>query len=262
MGPGAEPADRHGPDHWVSSRPRAERARQVADVLRQEIISGAYAGGVLPDERGLVHRLGASRNAVREALGLLRDEGLITRQRGIGTTVLTPKYGHGLNRLAGLAEALTGYGTVTNEVRAARIVSSPPRAITERLQLADDAEVVYLERLRRLGGRPLSVDTTWLAADIGRPVLACDLANRDVFDLIEEATGNRLGSAELTVHAVNADPDTAGLLEIPEGSAIFAIDRLTRLVDGRPVDAESLRVRADRLALRALLHRGPVPDRG
>lgn len=251
-----------GPGHWVSSRPRAERARQVADVLRQQITSGAFVGDVLPDERSLGYQLGASRNAVREALELLREEGLITRRRGIGTTVLMPKYGHGLDRLTGLAETLTGYGTVTNEVRTARIMPHPPKAIIERLQLADDAEAVYLERLRRLEGHPLSVDGTWLAADIGRPVLACDLAHRDVFDLIEEATGNTLGNAELTVHAVTADSDTAGLLEIPEGAAIFAIDRLTRLADGRPVDAESLRIRADRLSLHALLHRGAVRPRG
>jgi GntR family transcriptional regulator len=258
-GPVPGSGERSGAAGWVSSRPRAERARQVADVLRQQITAGTFEDGVLPDERSLGHRLGASRNAVREALGLLRDEGLITRRRGIGTTVVMPKYGHGLDRLAGLAETLIGYGAVTNEVREARVVRHPPEAIAERLRLADGAGVVYLERLRHLGGHPLSVDTTWLAEDIGRPLLGCDLAHRDVFALIEEATGNRLGDAELTVHAVTADPDTATLLEIPPGAAIFAIDRLTSLADGRPVDVESLRVRADRLALHALLHRGPAP---
>lgn len=241
--------------------PRAERARQVADVLRQQITSAAFPDGLLPDEGVLGRHLGASRNAVREALGLLRDEGLVTRRRGIGTTVVTPKYGHGLDRLAGLAETLTGYGPVTNEVRAARLVAHAPRAITRRLGLADGAEAVHLERLRRLGGHPLSVDTTWLAPDVGRAVLDGDLVNRDVFALLEEATGDALGHAEVTVHAVNADADTAGLLEIPGGAAIFAIDRLTRLADGRPVDVEALRVRADRLALHALLHRAPAPPR-
>lgn len=246
---------------WVSSCPRAERARQVADVLRQQITAGVFPDGALPDERLLGQRLAASRNAVREALALLRDEGLIVRRRGIGTTVVTPKYGHGLDRLTGLAETLTGYGTVTNEVRAARAVAHPPGVIAERLQLAEGDEAVHLERLRRLGGHPLSVDTTWLTPDIGRPLLDCDLENRDVFALIEETSGSPLGEAELTVHAVSADADTAKLLEVPEGAAVFAIDRLTRLADGRPVDAETLRVRADRLALHALLHRNPPPPR-
>jgi len=36
----------------------------------------------------------------------------------------------------------------------------------ERLGLPPGAGAVYLERLRRLDGRPLSLDTTYLAADI------------------------------------------------------------------------------------------------
>ncbi|MFB7597463.1 GntR family transcriptional regulator [Streptomyces sp. NPDC056160] len=244
----------------MSSRPRAERARQVADVLRQRITAGLFPGGLLPDERTLGAHLGASRNAVREALGLLREEGLISRRRGVGTVIETPKYGHGLDRLAGLAETLTGHGAVTNEVRAAELLTAPPAAITERLELPAGTAVVCVERLRRLNGRPLSLDTSYLPADVGRAVLAGDLAGRDVFALIEETTGRLLGRAEVAVHAVTADPDTAGLLEIPVGAAVFAIERLTRLADGRPVDAESLRIRADRMTLHATLHRNrPSP---
>ncbi|MFJ4902606.1 GntR family transcriptional regulator [Streptomyces sp. NPDC088727] len=239
--------------------PRAERARQIADTLRQRITSGRYEDGMLPDERALGQLLGTSRNTIRQALGLLRDEGLITRRRGIGTQIVTAKYGHGLDRLTGLAETLVDYGTVANTVRAARLVPHAPKAVTERLQLPDGSEAVYLERLRSLDGRPLSVDSTWLAPDIGRPLLDCDLAHRDVFTLIEETTGTRLGSAEITVHAVTAESDTARLLHIPAGAALFVIDRLTRLADGRPVDTESLRVRADRFALHTLLHRGAAP---
>ncbi|MFJ8820831.1 GntR family transcriptional regulator [Streptomyces sp. NPDC102467] len=243
---------------------RAARARRAADVLRQRIVDGDYGddtGGLLPDERVLGRSLGASRNVVREALNLLRDEGLVTRRRGIGTQVTARKCGHGLDRLVGLAEELTPYGTVTNEVRAARVVPHAPPAITERLDLAEGCEAVYIERLRSLDGSPLSLDSTWLAPDIGRPLLGHCLTGRDLFALIEETSGERLGSAEVTVHAVTAEPDTARLLDVADGAALFAIDRLTRLTDGRPVDVESLRVRADRFALRTVLPRGR-PERG
>jgi GntR family transcriptional regulator len=242
----------------MSIRSRAERARQLADVLRQQVTAGAFDSGPLPDERSLGRDFDASRNAVREALGLLRAEGLLSRRQGVGTTVNRPKFGHGLDRLAGLAETLTGYGTIDNEIRAAHLVRRPPTAVAERLELAPGAAAVYLERLRRLDGLPLSLDTTYLTEDVGTPLLAEDLAGRDVFALIEETTGRPLGRAEVAVHAVNADPDTAELLEIPPGSAIFAIERLTRLADGRPVDAETLHIRADRLTLRATLHRPPA----
>jgi GntR family transcriptional regulator len=234
----------------------------VADVLRQQISGGRFGGGLLPDERTLGSQLSASRNVVREALGLLRAEGLITRRQGVGTMVVMPKYGHGLDRLAGLAEALTGYGTVTNEVRAARVVDRPPAAVTERRELEPGTAVVYIERLRRLGGLPLSLDTTYLAPDVGENLLGrelAELADRDLFLLIEETTGTRLGRAEVSVHAVNAGPDTAALLEVAPGAAVFAIERLTHLADGRPVDVESMHIRADRLVLQAVVHRDSEP---
>ncbi|MEU3731399.1 GntR family transcriptional regulator [Streptomyces sp. NPDC033538] len=241
-------------DHHVG-RPRAERARQLADVLRQQITDDGFADGTLPDERTLGRRFGASRNAVRDALALLRREGLITRRRGVGTMVVLSKYGHGLDQLTGLAEELTGRGTVTNEVRAAGEVPVLPAAIATRLDVPAESGGVYVERLRWLDGLPLSLDTSYLTADIGRAVLAGDLVRRDVFGLIEEAAGSPLGRAEVAVHAVTADPDTAALLRIEPGAAVFALERLTRLADGRPVDAESIRVRADRMTLRATLHR-------
>lgn len=243
---------------WVSSRPRAERARQVADNLRQQITAGVYPDGRLPDEPTLGRRLGASRNAVREALDLLRAEGLISRRRGVGTSVVAAKLGHGLDRLAGLAETLVGHGTVTNEVRVAEVVADPPAAIADRLGAATGDGVVRIERLRHLDGRPLSLDTSYLVADVGRLVLEADLVHRDVFAVIEEVAGCRLDRAEVAVHAVNADADTARLLEIPAGAAVFAIERSTFLPGGRLVDVESIRIRADRLILRATAYRGPA----
>ncbi|MFI6893562.1 GntR family transcriptional regulator [Streptomyces sp. NPDC050256] len=234
---------------------RAAQARRAADALRQRIVAGEFEDGRLPDEHVLSRSLGASRNVTREALNLLRDENLVVRRRGIGTLVTAHTYRHGLDRLAGLAEELTPYGTVSNDVREAHVVPQPPPAIAERLALPSGSEAVYIERLRRLDGSPLSLDSTWLAPDIGRPLLERDLAGRDLFALIEETTGAALGSAEVTVHAVTAEPDIARVLDVADGAALFAIDRITRLSDGRPVDVESLRVRADRFALRAVLPR-------
>lgn len=226
----------------------------MADGLRQRIADGEI-GTLLPSERELGDWFGASRNVVREALAVLRDEGLVERRQGVGTLVVRPKYGHGLDRLTGLAEELDGHGEVVNEVRAAEAVAAPP-AVAQRLGLGAGEEVVHIERLRRLDGVPLSLDSTYLTADVGIPVLDRDLAGRDLFALLEETTGKRLGRAEVVVHAVSAGPDTAALLDIAPGTAVLAIDRLTRLPDGRPVDAEWLHIRADRLTLRATLQRG------
>ncbi|WP_370946246.1 GntR family transcriptional regulator [Amycolatopsis sp. cg5] len=96
-------------------RTRSDSARQLADVLRRQIL----ADEPLPCEQDLCAEYAATRNTVREALDLLRADGLITRQPGIGTVVVGHKVPHGLNRLGGLAEILREHGEVTNEVRTA-----------------------------------------------------------------------------------------------------------------------------------------------
>ncbi|MFH8408895.1 GntR family transcriptional regulator [Streptomyces sp. NPDC018019] len=237
------------------ARSRADRARQVAEVLRRQIASGAFPSGVLPDERSLIADHGVSRNTVREALAVLRDEGAVERRQGVGTVIRGRTYEHTLERLTGLAETLAPYGPVSNEVRVADVVR-PPREVARKLGVPDGGQVVYIERLRRLGADPLSLDLTYLVTDIGLPLLDADLAGRDLFGLIEESVGGPLGSASVTVHAVNADPGTSALLGTSPGQAVFTVERLTRLPDGRPVDLEFLRIRGDRLAFRAELGRG------
>ncbi|HEX3784092.1 MAG TPA: GntR family transcriptional regulator [Pseudonocardiaceae bacterium] len=231
-------------------RLRADRARQVADVLHQQVIQGAFATGVLPDERLLAAEFAASRNTVRQALDILREERLIDRVPGIGTVVLNEKYTHGLNKLTGLAETLGDYGVVSNEIRVATQVR-PPTSVARRLQVPVDEQVVYIEQLRRLGELPLSLDLTYLVPDIGLPLLDADLRDNDIFALIEQISGHALGTAEIGIEAMNADSHSAALLEVPKGAALLIVERLSHLDDGRPIDLEYIRFRGDRLTMRA-----------
>ena len=78
-------------------------------------------------------------------------------------------------------------------------------------------------------------------------VLAEDLAANDVFVLSERLCGERLGVADISVEAVNADPHSAALLQVPDGAALLMVERLAHLEDGRPVDLEYIRFRGDRV---------------
>ncbi|MFK4100940.1 GntR family transcriptional regulator [Streptomyces sp. NPDC019531] len=235
-------------------RLRADQARQLADLLRHQLLTGGFESGTLPHETTLATDYRASRNTVRQALDLLRAEGLVERHPGVGTVVVGRKYPHGLDRLMGLAETLREHGTVTNEVRTMGPAPAP-HPVARRLQVTPGTDVLYIERLRRLNGLPLSLDLTYLPLDIGTALLGADLENTDVFRLLETITGQRLGHAEITLEAVNADAHSAAVLEAPRGAAVLMLERLTHLADGRPVDLEFIRFRGDRITMSGLLHR-------
>lgn len=241
--------------HRARRRLRADQARQLADLLRRQLLTDGFENGTLPHESTLATDYRATRNTVREALDLLRAEGLVERFPGVGTVVVARKYPHGLDHLMGLAETLREHGTVTNEVRTMGPAPAPT-PVADRLHLPPGTDVLYIERLRRLNGLPLSLDLTYIplalgTLDIGTALLGADLENTDVFRLLETITGRRLGHAEITLEAVNADTHSAAVLEAPRGSAVLMLERLTHLADGRPVDLEFIRFRGDRITMSA-----------
>lgn len=138
-------------------------------MLRQQIHADAYPDG-LPAELDLAAEFSVSRNTVREALTVLKHEGLIDRGPRVGTHVAQRKYAHGLDALLGLKETFKDLGEVRNEVRAAMPVTAPP-SVARRLRLKPGEQAVFVERLRYLGDLPLSLDLTYLAPDIGAQVL-------------------------------------------------------------------------------------------
>jgi GntR family transcriptional regulator len=233
--------------------PRADRARLAADVLRQQIHAGAYPNG-LPPENELAAEFFVSRNTIREALTILKNEGLIERGPKVGTHVARRKYDHGLDALLGLKETFKNLGEVRNEVRAAMPVTAPP-SVASRLRLKPGEPAVFVERLRYLGDLPLSLDLTYLTPDIGSQILSYPLETNDLFALIEQVSGQRLGSASLAVEAIPADAHSAATLQVPDGAALLMLERLTSLDDGKPVDLEYIRMRGDRITMRGNLLR-------
>ena len=73
--------------------------QRIASELQDEIKTGQLAeGNMLPTEEALTQRFSASRQTIRQALSLLVEAGLITKQRGSGSRVraqqLPPRSGN------------------------------------------------------------------------------------------------------------------------------------------------------------------------
>src|SRR6476661_4019305 len=71
---------------------------QVAQQLEAAIGEGRFPpGSRLPNEVELAAQLAFSRPTMRRAMDYLVDRGLIVRQRGVGTRVVSPKVRRSLN---------------------------------------------------------------------------------------------------------------------------------------------------------------------
>ena len=76
---------------------RAPKYQRIADALRRQIRAGEYQpGDRLPSETALLERFRdqfgtLSLPTLRQAIGLLRSEGLVEAQQGIGTFIKTDR---------------------------------------------------------------------------------------------------------------------------------------------------------------------------
>lgn len=235
---------------------------QIKNELRQRILDGSYQPHQqLPSENELIRHFGVSRITVRQALGDLQQEGLIFRIHGKGSFVSKPKAFQELHQLQGFGEAMAKMGFETfNRVISLRTLVPTP-AVAERLRLHADDPVVEIRRVRFLNREPISLDVSYFAQDLGERLGRADLARRDIFSLLENEFNLPLGMAELRVEAILADPQLSEHLQVPEGSPILRLERITHTADGLPIDFEYLYYRGDAFQYRLRIERSPHKTR-
>ncbi|PKO69823.1 MAG: GntR family transcriptional regulator [Betaproteobacteria bacterium HGW-Betaproteobacteria-16] len=232
---------------------------QIKAILRSRVLDGTYKPHEqLPSESEMMTAFNVSRITVRQALNDLQNEGLVFRIHGKGTFVSKPKAFQDLGRLQGFGEAMRkmGYETFARVVSMRTVV--PSAQVQERLHLSKRAKVTELQRIRFLNREPISLDVTYLPADIGARLAKEDLASRDIFVILENDYGMSLGHADLQIGSTLADERLAGQLQVEEGSPVLVIERTTHTTDGSPIDYEHLYYRGDAFQYKVRVDRAPI----
>ncbi|MFF9143548.1 GntR family transcriptional regulator [Streptomyces sp. NPDC014861] len=142
-------------------RPVVALYERIADAVHD----GTYPpGSTLPSEPKLAAELGVSRPALREALLLLQEDGLLTVRRGVGRTVNARPPRRGFEHVQPLEE-LVGGGTGPRVLALLRTLEEPTDFTTQHLLAPARAELRFWESV--LGGEsgPAALSHEWAAAD-------------------------------------------------------------------------------------------------
>lgn len=210
--------------------------QQVKDLLLERLIGGYWKpGDLLPSEMQLAEELGVSQGTVRKALDEMTAGNLLVRRQGRGTYVAEHDQEHALFHFFKLTDR-RGLPLVPQS-RVLRLAAGPAKAAeAERLQLASDAEVIRIARVRSLTGRPAIFERIVLPAALF-PGLAArrDLPNT-LYTLYARDYGITIGRAEERLSAVAAGAEAARHLGLDRDAPLLAIDRTARALDGRPVE--------------------------
>ena len=217
---------RNGSSRRAAVTPRYQR---VADDLTKRIGTGKYpVGGYLPTEMELCRHYGISRHTVREALRQLRDAGLISRRRRIGTEVVArmPKasYRQPTNSIADLLQ-------YAEETQLSILDTKPivcDAALAELLECREGARWLRVNSLRAVPGdaRPVCMTTAYL--DLRLPDLEKNLEalTGPISAMLERVYGIHIARIEQSIQAVRLGKRQAKLLRTVDGGpALRAIRR-------------------------------------
>ena len=209
----------------------------------------------MPSEEALVSEFNVSRTTIRTTIQNLVRQGLVEIRRGKGTFVAPPRITQELTELTGFVEDMQVLGRHATARLLDKKVVPASEAVARQLALPLGTDVVQILRVRLADGVPLSFDETYLPEELGRKVMADDLATEPIFSLLEQKYSTPLVEAEYQLEASIADAAVAIALSVSPGSPIFLIERTSYSVGHRPVDYEKLHYRGDHIRFKTRLMR-------
>ena len=231
---------------------------QIAENLKSAIESGTLKPGQrLDNEITLSERLSVSRPTVRQAIQRLTNEGLVVRQRGVGTVIVDRRIQRRL-ALSSLYEDLSASG----KEPATSVLSVHPVPADDEtaaaLGVAAGETVVRIERLREAEGSPLAVMRNYLPADLlQRTDIESVLSRHGLYETLRQQ-GVRFHSAEEIIGARKATATEAALLRVPRNSTVLTMARVAFDPAGRAIEYGVHAYLAERYSFRVAL--GPMPQ--
>lgn len=222
---------------------------QLYDDLSDRLSAGEF-GDAFPGEHALVREYEVSRHTVREALRRLRTERVVTASPGRTSRVSTPvEIEQPLGSLYSLFTSVESAGLAQRSVvHSLGVVADA--IVADRLGVEGSTPLVHLERLRLAGDQPLAMDRVWLPMDIAAPLLEADFTETALYAELAEHCGVRLTGGTERIRAVLPTAAERVFLQLPEGTAALAIERIG-YAGRHAVEWRHTLVRGDRFAVNA-----------
>jgi GntR family transcriptional regulator len=223
--------------------------RQISDHLRDAITSGRLSEGAqLPSETQLIDHYGVTRMTARQALGVLKSEGLVVAEHGRGVFVrarpnlrrlASDRFArqHRAQGKAAFIAEVEGAGSKPTVDRIEVIEELPPTDVATRLGLNRRAKTVVRRRRYLVDGYPVELATSYIPATLARgtPITEPNPGPGGIYARLEEQ-GHELARFTEEVSARMPDPDEVRALSLAPGVPVLDLVRTAFDGDGTPVE--------------------------
>lgn len=250
--PKSSPIDRDGPRSLYL---------QVAEDIAMRIGREEGYKTRLPSEAKLAAHYQVSRITVQLALNHLKTKGLIFRQQGRGTFVARQWDEVKPAPIRGFAEILSAQGMEPEmELMDFGLVPAPEKVI-ETLALTTDV-ALFLRRRYRLDGTAVALTEVYYPPSFQSLISEQDARRYSSPQLMEQLVGLTLNKSHITVQVQSAPEHVARALDLPDGSALMVLGRVSYTDRDETCEQSTLFVRAGIAEFSVLAHeaRTPAPD--
>ncbi len=213
----------------------APRYIRIREELRRRVLEGVYRPGQrIPSEPSLAREFGVSRGTVERAIRGLVEEGVLVREQGRGTFVAYPALESTSFRLSTFAEEARRQGWIPSTRLVRAHVIPAPAAVAQVLQLEPGTELIEIVRVHCANQEPVVYEIRQLEYTLCPNLLNEDLERSSVHELLLYKYHIPLLRARFTIHAITLSGEPAALLEVPDGSPGFAVERVTYQTGNKP----------------------------
>lgn len=210
-------------------------------------------GEPIPPERRFCEEYGVSRMTTRQAIMELVNEGILYREQGKGTFVAARKVQQEAERLASFTEDMSRRGMDTTSVVVEAGLAEAGPVVARLLGVAEDEEVVRIQRVRNADGSPMALETSHLLREEGDGLLALDLSGRSIYEELR-ARGLPIQWARQSYEATVINEFEALRLGTPAGSPALLLERVTYDDTDRAFEYVKSTYRGDRYRITTMLH--------
>jgi GntR family phosphonate transport system transcriptional regulator len=228
---------------------------QIAEKLRQNIHQGVYQiGEQLPTETKLAEQFAVNRHTLRQAIALLKNEGLLRVDRGRGTFVAAKTIRYAIGKRVRYNQTLKAQGWQAR-YQLLRVLELPAdNAIAKGLEITYGEPVALIERLALADEEPISIGTGYFPLkqfpDILEPQNIKFLQQQQsISRLLQEVYGCDHIRRSTCVSARLVQPHDAKWLQLPLNQPILLAESVNIEQTGKIIEYGVTRFRGDRMEL-------------
>ncbi|MDT0436908.1 MULTISPECIES: GntR family transcriptional regulator [Streptomyces] len=230
---------------------RRPKYQRIADALRDAVHSGEYGpGDRLPGENELMATHGVARMTARQALSVLRDEGVAEARKGAGVFVraFRPLRRRGIQRLSqeqwGSGRSIWSADIENRALSVDQLTVSEeaaPERISSVLDLSEDDAVCVRRRRFVLDDKAVLLATSYLPMSVvaGSAITHEDTGPGGTYARLAEL-GHKPVHFREEIRSRMPSKDEAARLSMSAGTPVILICRTAFAEEGRPVEINEM----------------------